>query len=74
MPLGFIQAGADVIIEDYCCGRGMRQRLTELGLVPNAGIRVVNNDMLGPIIISIGGGRLAIGRGMAQRILVSVKI
>jgi len=73
LPLSFIKPGEDVIVEDYRCGRGMRQRLTVLGLVPNAGVRVVNNDMIGPLIISVGGGRLAIGRGMAQRILVSEK-
>lgn len=48
-------------------------RLRELGLNQNATIRVVKNDHAGPMIIAVkNDGRLAIGRGRAGRIYVSV--
>ncbi len=70
LPLGILQAGRDAVIKDFNNGRSLRQRLTEMGLVRGTKIRVVKNDMGGPLIISTGDGRLAIGRGMAIKILV----
>ena len=70
LPLGFLQTGRDAVIKDFDGGRGLRQRLTEIGLVRGTRVRVVKNDMGGPLIVSIGEGRLAIGRGMALKIMV----
>jgi nicotinate-nucleotide--dimethylbenzimidazole phosphoribosyltransferase len=53
-------------------GRSLRQRLTDMGVVRGTRVKVVKNDMGGPLIISIGEGRLAVGRGMALRIMVEV--
>jgi ferrous iron transport protein A len=70
MPLGFLQTGRDAVVKDFNGGQSLGQRLTEMGLFRGTRVRVVKNDMGGPLIISIGEGRLAIGRGMALRIMV----
>jgi ferrous iron transport protein A len=70
LPLGFLQAGQDAVIKKFNHGRGFCRRLTEMGFVRGARVRVVKNDIGGPLIVTTGDGRLAIGRGMAMRILV----
>jgi ferrous iron transport protein A len=52
---------------------GFQRRLEDMGLTPGTRIMVVKSAPFhGPIEISVRGSRLAIGRGMADRILVSV--
>lgn len=71
LPLGFLRAGSGAVVKDFHGGKGLHRRLMEMGLVHGARIRVLQNDRSGPLIISIGGeGRLAIGRGMALKIMV----
>ncbi len=70
VPLGFLKPGYDALVTDFDGGIGLRQRLTEMGLFRGAKVKVIKNDMGGPLIISNGDGRLAIGRGMALRIMV----
>ncbi|NPV52732.1 MAG: ferrous iron transport protein A [Firmicutes bacterium] len=70
LPLSFLPTGRDATIKDVLGGFGLRRKLTELGVVRGRLIRVVQNDFAGPIIISVGDGRLALGRGMAQKIIV----
>lgn len=70
LPLGFLQVGRDAVVKDLDSGKSLRQRLSEMGIVRGTRIRIIKNDMGGPLIISVGDGRLAIGRGMALKILV----
>lgn len=72
LPLGFLRTGRDAVVSDLAGGRSLRQRLTDMGVVRGTRLKVVKNDMGGPLIISIGEGRLAVGRGMALRIMVEV--
>ncbi len=50
-------------------GRRLNRRLTELGLTPGVPVRVLYVNG-GPMLIAVRGTRLAIGRGMAEKILV----
>jgi len=53
---------------------GFQRRLEDMGLTPGTKIMVVKSAPFhGPIEIYVRGSRLAIGRGMADRILVSVE-
>ena len=53
---------------------GFQKRLEDMGLTPGTRIMVVKSAPFhGPIEIHVRGSRLAIGRGMARRILVSVE-
>ncbi len=55
-------------------GRGASQRLADLGLTPHTEITVVKSALFhGPLMISVRGTTLAIGRGVAARVFVRVK-
>jgi Fe2+ transport system protein FeoA len=55
-------------------GWGFQRRLEDMGLTPGTRVMVVKSAPFhGPIEIHVRGSRLAIGRGMAERILVSVE-
>jgi len=50
------------------------KRLSDLGLTPGTKVTVVKSAPFnGPLEVSVRGSRLAIGRGMASRILVDVE-
>ena len=50
------------------------KRLTDLGLTPGTEVTVVKSaPFQGPLEIFVRGSRLAIGRGMGNRILMEVK-
>ncbi len=52
-------------------GRGFVRKLTDMGLYPNAEIRVLSSSRLGPVRVNIKGSQFGLGRGMASKILVS---
>lgn len=69
MPLSMTTPGEKVKIVRFEGGSEMRNRLNAMGLKTGEIIDVMNNS--GPFILHIKGTRLAIGRGMAQKIMVS---
>jgi len=55
-------------------GWRFRRRLEDMGLTPGTNVRVVKSAPFnGPVEVYVRGSRLAIGRGMAERIFVDVK-
>ncbi len=56
-------------ISNISGGCGVQKRLYELGLHKGAVLKVVKNDF-GPIILSLAGHKLALGRGLASSILI----
>ncbi|WP_315116473.1 ferrous iron transport protein A [uncultured Clostridium sp.] len=71
MPLTFISSGKNCSIFNIEGGDTLRKKLMEMGFNTGAKVEIVKNDV-GPLIIGIGGSRVAIGRGMAQKITVEV--
>jgi ferrous iron transport protein A len=51
-------------------GRGAMQRLTDMGLVPGERLKILNNSGFGPITVLIKGVRVALGHGLANKIIV----
>jgi len=51
-------------------GSGLQRRLADMGLTPGAEVRLVNCQGAGPVLIDLKGSRLALGRGVAMKILV----
>ena len=70
-PLSDIKAGEKVKLVYVDAGHGLRGRLTALGLVPGTILTVINNDRPGPFIVSVKNTKVMLGRGMANKILVS---
>lgn len=72
MPLGLGKPGERVIIREMAGGRSALSRLSSMGLRPGDQIEIINNTGHGRIILGHDYTRLAIGRGVAQKIMVSV--
>lgn len=72
LPLSLVAQGDSALVHEIRGGRELRQRLFDLGLHPGALVRVVKNEYSGPLIIAVKqDGRLALGHGMCQKILVA---
>jgi Fe2+ transport system protein FeoA len=52
-------------------GRAVTTRLASLGLTPGAEVRMTQNYGRGPLIVSVRGASVALGRREARQILVS---
>jgi ferrous iron transport protein A len=70
-PLSQVDEGQKVIVISIQGGRGIRGRLTALGLLPRTQITVLRNGGHGPFVISIKNSRMALGRGVADKIMVA---
>lgn len=68
-PLSMADEDSRVRIHALTGGRGLAQRLTELGLNVGGEIRVVQRQG-GGLLVARGEGRIAVGGGMATKILV----
>jgi len=68
-----LKEGEKAIIVSIRGGAGVTQRLTDMGLTPDTEITVIKSAFFGPIEVSVRGSKLAIGRGIAAKILVKVK-
>ena len=72
MPLGMAKPGENVVIKDIMGGSHARSRLASLGLRRGDLLEVINNNGLGRLIVGHEAMRLAMGRGIAQKIMVSL--
>lgn len=72
LPLAMARDGEMVIIKDIVGGRESRGRLSDLGLRKGDKLEIINNNGVGRLIIGHGDTRLALGRGVAQKIMVSL--
>jgi len=78
LPLTELRDGESGIITSIKASRGrgwgLKKRLEDMGLTPGTKIIVVKSaPFSGPLEVYVRGSRLAIGKGMAERIFVEVK-
>ena len=70
-PLTELAAGEEGVIVALHGGKGLESRLRALGLVEGQSVRVCSCvNWGGPVIVSINRAQVAVGRGMARKILV----
>lgn len=72
-PLSALRDGEKARIALFSGGRGMERRMRDLGLQPGNEIEVVRGTASGrgPVLVAAGSLRVAIGLGMADKILVT---
>ena len=70
MPLAMVCPGEDVQLIAIRGGQRMRKRLADLGLNVGMTVRVMQHNHHGPLILAVKDSRLAVGRGMAHKIMV----
>jgi Fur family ferric uptake transcriptional regulator len=71
MPLVMASPGEHVRIVEVRGGKGMERRLTSMGLNRDAEVEVIKSNGPGPLIVASRETRLALGHGMAKKILVA---
>ena len=67
-PLAQVPPGQRVRITGYQGGRMLRARLLSLGLNLGREVDILQNNR-GLIIVGLNGGRVALGRGISQKVL-----
>ncbi|MCK4809919.1 MAG: ferrous iron transport protein A [Candidatus Omnitrophica bacterium] len=74
IPLTVVSPGSKVRIVSIIGGRGVREHLFGMGLDVGIEIEVLKQGAPGPFLIAFKETRLAIGQGVAQKIMVSLGI
>ena len=69
MPIGYANQGEVFKIREIVGGRGISVRLSEIGVYPGSTVKIISNQGTGPIVIGIGDAKVALGRGMAMKII-----
>jgi ferrous iron transport protein A len=71
MTLADTGSGECVRVVEITAGRNLRGRLLGMGIMPGSEIRVLSGGRGGPVIIAQNDCRMALGKGMSKRIVVS---
>lgn len=69
MPLSMAKTGETVTIRKITGKDEVRQHLAELGFVVDAAVTVVS-EIAGNLIVQVKDSRVALDRGLANRILI----
>ena len=70
MPLSDIATGRKVRLAAIEVGQVIGRRLMAMGMLPNVELEVIRNGHPGPFVVRVRGTRIALGRGVAHRIMV----
>ena len=78
VPLTALKQGeagtVESILGGHGKGGGFEKRLMDMGLTPGTVVTVVKSAPFhGPLEVLVRGSRLALGRGMAERIVVEIE-
>ncbi len=68
--LDVLEKGDHAAFLSVVAGRGITTRLTSLGFTPGALLEMMQNYGRGPLVVTIRGTRVALGRQEARRITV----
>ena len=71
IPLAFLSEGEEGEIIGFNGGRGMVQRLSDMGFIPSEKVKVLTSNSPGPVLVDVKGSRIALGRGVAMKIIVN---
>ena len=72
MQLMELEPGKRAIIRRLDGGRNVLARLVALGFTPGAAVSMIRNGDHGPVLVTLRGCRVALGRGEAAHVLVSL--
>jgi ferrous iron transport protein A len=74
MFLSDLKNGDNGVVESIDSGLRLFNRLASMGICEGKELKVVKNSGDGPVVIDVEGSRYAIGRGMAEKIIIRKKI
>lgn len=72
MPLAMLALGSEGRVLEIRGGRGLVKRLSDLGFTYGTRVRVVHShgSWSGPVAVDVKDSRIALGRGIAMKIMV----
>ena len=70
MPLTTVKLGQKVRLKSISAGRGLRSRLSAMGIVPGVELVVVNTTFAGPMVVKVKDSKVILGRGIAMKMTV----
>jgi Fur family ferric uptake transcriptional regulator len=73
IPLNAAKTGERLVIREFAGGARSKMRLLTMGLRPGDTIEVITNVHRGQLVIAADFKRLVLGRGLAEKILVSTR-
>jgi Fe2+ transport system protein FeoA len=74
LPLTLVAPGETAELVEIRLGAGEKQRLQELGLLLGSSVRVIKNDPIVGLIVTVRqDGRLALNRSTANRLVVCLE-
>ena len=72
IPLALLSPGKKARVISIMAGRGLQERLTGIGIGLGSEVEVIYQGGRGPFLVAVKETRLAIGRGMAYKIMVAL--
>ncbi len=70
LPLGLLSTGEVATVVEIVAGRYMGIRIEDMGVREGKVVEVLNNEGHSPLLIKVNDSRIAMGRGMAMKIMV----
>jgi ferrous iron transport protein A len=72
LTLDRLQVGTRARVLEIRGGRGLERRLTHMGIHPGDIVLIAQSGLFrGPLLIEAHGYRIALGRGVARRVVVA---
>jgi len=71
IPLAFLPVGSEARIIEFRGGRGMMQKMAEMGFTQFTRVRMVSSNSPGPVLVDVKDSRIALGSGIAMKIIVN---
>ena len=72
IPLGMVNEHTKAVITMINGGRRATRRLHEMGFIPGETIEIIRSIGCGPVIVNVKGSRVAIGYGLAMKVMISI--
>jgi ferrous iron transport protein A len=66
-----LQENCEAVIVEVRGGMGLTRRLAEIGFTNGTRVKVLHSAPPGPMLVMVRGSRIALGRGIAMKIMVN---
>jgi DtxR family Mn-dependent transcriptional regulator len=71
IPMSMLRTGEFGVLKSYSGGKGMLGRCLSMGFTPGSTVKMVENFGSGPVLARVHDVEVALGRGMAAKIMVT---
>ena len=71
IPMSMLRTGEVGVLKSYTGGKGMLGRCLSMGFTPGSTVKMVENFGSGPVLAKVHDVEVALGRGMAAKIMVT---